>query len=367
MRTRKRGGDWWALALVSMCASSPLAIAQSNTTVPAAPSASPPLPNAPAPAQPAPVPVVPEMKKHAESAGSLCETDAGRSFLSAAAALPSVTPRTVYRDRERGLALSQKDWEKLDPAEQAKYKPRACDERFYYYTAYGTPLNYARALDVAGKFGVQNWEGKRILDFGYGSVGHLRMLASLGADAHGIEVEPIFPVLYSAPGDQGEIAPAGANKPGWVKLHSGRWPADAALQNEVGGGYDLFISKNTLKKGYIHPERAADERMLIKLGVDDDAFLRAVHEALKPGGLMIVYNIAPAQNPPDKAFLPMADGRFPFDRAAAEKAGFEVLAFDQVDDDVMHKYWFVFFPDPDMTAEKLKESIFTHYTVLRKR
>lgn len=323
---------------------------------------------APKPAErPDPIAVVPDIKSQAISAASLCETDAGRSFLAAAAALPSIGPRVIYRDRERGLAITEDAWQKLGAEEQAKFKPRDCDERFYYYTGYGTPLNYARAFDIAGKYGVKSWEGMRVLDFGYGSIGHLRMLASLGADAQGVEIEPLFAALYSWPGDQGTIAPAAGGKAGNVTLHNGRWPGDAAISKQIGGGYDLFLSKNTLKRGYIHPERAADERMLVKLGVEDEAFLKAVHDALKPGGLMIVYNIAPAQNPDDKPFLPMADGRFPFDRALAEKVGFEVLAFDQVDDETMHKYWFVFFPDPEMTAENLKESIFTLYTVLRKK
>jgi len=328
-----------------------------NATAPAA---------APAP-KPAPVSVVADMRSQAAAATALCETEAARSFLSAAGALPSITPRVIYRDRERNLAVSEDAWKKLGAEDQAKFKPRDCDERFYYYTGYGTPLNYARAFDIAGKFGVKSWEGKRVLDFGYGSIGHLRMLASLGADAQGIEVEPMFAALYSWPDDQGAVDTAVKGKSGNLNLHNGKWPADPAISKAVGGSYDLFISKNTLKKGYIHPEREADERMLIKLGVEDEAFLKAVHDSLKPGGLMLVYNIAPAQNPADKPFLPMADGRFPFDRALAEKVGFDVLAFDQVDDEAMHKYWFVYFPNPEMTPENLKESIFTHYTVLRKK
>lgn len=319
--------------------------------------------------KPEPVSVIADIKSQAAAAGSLCETPLGAQFLGAAASLPEVAPRTIYRDRERGLAITEDAWKKLGAEEQAKFKPRECDEKFYYYTGYGTPLNYARALDLAGKYlGSGSWEGKRILDFGYGSIGHLRMLASLGADAEGVEVEPLFAALYSWPGDQGAIEPvAGSKKWGLLRLHHGHWPGEPEVAKSAGDRYDLFISKNTLKRGYVHPEREADERMLIKLGVDDEAFLKAVYDSLKPGGIMLVYNIAPAQNPPEKPFLPMADGRFPFDRALAEKVGFEVLAFDVVDDEVMHKYWQVYFPDPDMTLQKLKESIFTHYTVLRRK
>jgi len=55
---------------------------------------------------------------------------------------------------------------------------------------------------------VTSVDGKRILDFGYGTVGHLRLLASLGADMVGVEVDPLLRALYSAPGDQGAIARA---------------------------------------------------------------------------------------------------------------------------------------------------------------
>lgn len=366
-----------AVCGLALCAWGAFTLAHSVARAePAARAPSAPATPAPATAaKPAPIAVVAEMQSQAKAAAALCETNAGRSFLSAAPALPSIAPRTIYRDRERGLAFTEESWKKLKPDEQVKFTPREYDERFFYYTGYGTPLNYARAFDIAGKFGVDTWQGKRVLDFGYGSIGHLRMLAALGAAAHGIEVEPVFASLYSWPGDQGEIQPIAGSAPGSVRLFHGRWPANAILETAVrnsgppgtGGDFDLFISKNTLKKGYIHPEREADERMLIKLGAGDEEFLRAVHDVLKPGGLMLVYNIAPAQNPSDKPFLPMADGRFPFDRALVEKVGFEVLAFDQVDDDAMHKYWFVYFPDPEMNAENLKESIFTHYTVLRKK
>ena len=40
----------------------------------------------------------------------------------------------------------------------------------------------------------------------------------------------------------------------------------------VGGDYDLIISKNTLKKGYVHPERPVEPRRLLNLGVDDADF-----------------------------------------------------------------------------------------------
>ena len=84
----------------------------------------------------------------------------------------------------------------------------------------------------------------------------------------------------------------------------------------VGGGYDLFISKNTLKKGYVHPERPVEKRRLLNLDVDDEAFVRALHAALKPGGWVMIYNITPAPSPPDVPLCspPMAEGGIRFRR-----------------------------------------------------
>ncbi len=128
----------------------------------------------------------------------------------------------------------------------------------------------------------------------------------------------------------------------------------------------MILSKNTLKRGYIHPAREADPRMLVDLGVGDEAFLRAVHEALNPGGLFLVYNISPKQNPPDQPYLPHADGLFPFERSLAEKLGFEVLAFDEPDHDKMAEVFVAVGSDQGKGKEKLLGELFTHYTVLRR-
>ena len=77
---------------------------------------------------------------------------------------------------------------------------RTLDEQFYYFTRYGTPLAYSRPLDLLAAAGFDDVRGKRILDFGYGTIGHLRLLASLGAEVVGVEVDPLLPALYSEPG-----------------------------------------------------------------------------------------------------------------------------------------------------------------------
>src|SRR5262249_17195467 len=153
------------------------------------------------------------------------------------------------------------------------------DEHFYYETRYGSPLAYARPLEILAQAGFADARGKKIADFGYGTIGQLRLLATNGADLHGIDVDPLLRPL-SAPAH-------GAVARGSIALHHGQGPAEAAPAAEVGGGYDLFISKNTLKHGYIHPAEAVNPRMLVHLGVDDSAYVAALARTVEPRGLVM--------------------------------------------------------------------------------
>src|SRR5262249_3517744 len=121
---------------------------------------------------------------------------------------------------------------------------RTLDESFYYTTRYGSPLAYLRPLELLAPIeGFGDLAGKKVVDFGYGTVGHLRLFAELGAEAVGIEVDPLLRALYSEPGDQG---PVGG---GSVRLLHGSFPGGPQVLSSVGRGVDLFISKNTLKNG----------------------------------------------------------------------------------------------------------------------
>ena len=102
------------------------------------------------------------------------------------------------------------------------------------------------------------------------------------------------------------------------------------MVERVGQGFDLILSKNTLKKGYVKPERKIDKRQMVDLGVSDEAFLKTVYNTLNPGGMLLIYNISPKQQ--DKGYNPQADGRSPFTREQYEKAGFEVMTYNAADD-----------------------------------
>jgi hypothetical protein len=95
--------------------------------------------------------------------------------------------------------------------------------------------------------------GARIADFGCGKLGQIRFLAELGAHTVGVDVDPLLPALHSEPGDLGAVGP------GSVKLATGQWPATDAMRAAVGGELDLFLSKNTLKNGYVALEFDRDD------------------------------------------------------------------------------------------------------------
>ncbi|MBC7834502.1 MAG: hypothetical protein H7Y88_05300 [Phycisphaerales bacterium] len=317
-------------------------------------------------------PVIDGLRAEAGKLAHLVKTDAAEAFLVAASCLPEPAPITVYRDASRTAALTQAEFDGLPEAERSAYTKRDFDAAFYYYTGYGTPLLYTRAIDLAAaaKAGLgdeaSGFAGKKVFDFGYGSVGHLRIMASLGAEVTGVEVEPVLRAIYSGPGDTGKIAGCADRSGGSVTLLNGHWPAESDIANKAGDEYDLFISKNVLKAGYIHPAREVDERFLVKLGVDDESFVRTVYGMLKPGGCILIYNFSPAQNPVDEPYLPHADGKCPFGRALLEQAGFEVLAFDRDDQFAALDYWRALDLDQGKGREAMSSELFAWYTLARK-
>jgi hypothetical protein len=258
------------------------------------------------------------------------------AYVDAAARLPRVATRTVV----------------------VAGKPRVVDEEYYYTTRYGTPLAYARPLELLEHAGLDTVRGRRVLDFGYGGIGQLLMMASLGADVTGVDVDPLLRAMYAERD--------GRWRRGSVRTVDGRWPADAAVRDAVGGGYDLFVSKNVLKRGYIHPSEPVDEKKTIQLGVDDEAFLRAVFALLKPGGRMMIYNLAPAPAPPGKPYIPWADGRSPFPRALFEAVGFRVVAFEVDDTAAARAMARALGWDRGPDAMDLTNGLFAQYTLVER-
>jgi hypothetical protein len=301
--------------------------ASASATQPAAPPAS----------QPAPQTASERMKSEAQALRPSMHTDLGRAFLDSTANLPSVAPRTIYREKTSRQWVTEMEFARAKAG--LVFEAMPINEDRYYDTKYGTPIAYARLFDLLGQNqAAADFTGLKILDFGYGTIGHLRMLASRGADVTGLDVDSFLTALYSQPADTGTIDNPAQNGPdGSITLVNGRFSEDN-VKTQVGGGYDLIISKNTLKRGYVQPPKGVtvDKRMLIELGVDNETFLRTLYDALKPGGRLAIYNICPKQNDylsgrEDQPYLPMADGLCPFDRAMFEKVGFRAITLDQDD------------------------------------
>ncbi len=255
-----------------------------------------------------------------------------KRFLRATADLPTPEPRTVYYNKTTRQALTEAQAKDMPPEDLEGYGLKTLDAHFYYMTRYGSPLAFARVLDLLVGAGMDPNADLRIADFGFGSIGHLRLLASLGAQVTGIEVDPLLQAAYSDPGDVGTIPRgklAGEGAPGTLQLLFGSYPAEAPLVEALGTGLTAFVSKNTLKNGYIHPAQEVDPRMLVDLGVEDRVFVQAVYDALAPGGHFLIYNLCPAQREED--YIPWADGTSPFTVELFKEVGFQVVHFDRDD------------------------------------
>ena len=182
-------------------------------------------------------------------------------FLDATAILPHITPRTVWFDSARTHYWNAAAAATLPDTMRARLVNRTLDEAFYYNTRYGIAarLQPARSRssrghgfsDVAGASASPTSATARI--------GHLRLLASLGADADGHRRGPAARrALRGRPATRAPIT-GPRRQAGRVTLVHGRWPARGRRScASVGGGYDLFISKNTLKNGYIHPAQPVE-------------------------------------------------------------------------------------------------------------
>ncbi len=317
---------------------------------------------------------VAKLMDEAKRLGPLWSTSLSHQFLDQTPHLPRIRPRTIYRGEDGWVAEQMASkW----PQEQREAaRPFIVDEERYYNTFYGTPLVYGRLLEIIGGTGVTDLRGRRVLDFGYGSVGHLRLMALCGADAVGTEVSSALQAMYSKPTDQGTIKPAsiGSTKDqsklgnnsavGRVTLVHGRWPGDEEIVKKTGGRFDIITSKNTLKNGYINPAREVDPRMLVDLGVSNEAFVKALYDALNPGGYVLIYNLCPAMPAEDEPYIPWADGRSPFTKEQWAAAGFEIIKFDECDDKAVRQI-FKTLGHPT-TKEDGSENLFAWYTLVRR-
>lgn len=308
--------------------------------------------------------IIAQLNDEAAALRSMYPAPIVQKFLDAVKSLPAVKPRTLIwnRDAKKARLIPQGQTPTTLPGERVLELP----EQYYYTTRYGTPLAYARPMQILGDAGLKTLAGAKMLDFGYGTIGHLRLWASCGAEVVGVEVDPTTEALYSLPGDIGVIKGVSGAPDGRIKLATGHWPGDQATRDVVQGGYDIIISKNTLKRGYIHPAEPVDKRMLVDLGVSDAEFVAAVYAALRPGGRFLIYNICPAPSPPGKPYIPWSDGRCPFEKELLVERGFRIEAFDRDDSENVRKMAEGLGWNRGPSPMDLENDLFAHYTLLTK-
>ncbi|MFO0596580.1 MAG: hypothetical protein U0228_14790 [Myxococcaceae bacterium] len=108
-----------------------------------------------------------------------------KDWLGQVGSLQHVEPATFFctKDKQR--------CERARPDAGADWVERVADDEFVYARV-TDPIAYARPFDLLAEKGFSP-QGKKVLDFGYGNLGQLAMLARLGADVHGVEVDALLP------------------------------------------------------------------------------------------------------------------------------------------------------------------------------
>jgi SAM-dependent methyltransferase len=213
--------------------------------------------------------------------------------------------------------------EELADFKQVEYGPKR-----YYATNYGTPLAYAPALLAAAKAGgFDSFKYKKVLDFGYGQIGQLEMLARCGAEVFGVEADPIVHTLYQSTRVADGVVSEDGTK-GSVHLELGQWFSDWRLRQRMGGDFDVIMIRNVLKRGYVQPEEPMKGFDPIDIGGEPEDAVRAIYNALDDGGVAVVYNLGGgAWRRDDGTYNAPADVRDPFGKDVWEDAGFEIVHF----------------------------------------
>jgi hypothetical protein len=160
----------------------------------------------PAPEAVVPGSIVEQMKTEAAAMGALVQSSLAKEFLGGFQCLPAVaTPRVAYYNKDTRDAVTETAAKGMQEEQLAGYVKRDLDERYFYMTRYGTPVAFTRPMEILGRAGVKHVDGLKLVDFGFGSIGQLRAMAALGADAVGIEVDVLLKAMYSDAGDTGAI------------------------------------------------------------------------------------------------------------------------------------------------------------------
>ena len=281
------------------------------------------------------------LSAEADSVAEVCDAAAVVDWLSRAAELPEREPVVLHVGprRQGGMDREVFTQERLDALMAEPDATPRSDLRTitfgpdrYYATSYGSPIAYAPMLQRVAEHlatrGTDSFAGMKVLDFGYGQLGQIAMLARCGAEVHGVEVDPMVHTLYEVSGAAGEVR-SGDGRIGSIGLHLGEWFGDEGFRGQVGDGFDLLLFRNVLKKGYVTPDVPMEGFDPIDVGGSPERGAEIIAAALAPGGIAIVYNLGSGPHVRDDgSYNNPADVRDPFGRAAWEAAGLEVIAFE---------------------------------------
>ena len=257
----------------------------------------------------------------AQKLGQVFESDAAQRMLDEVEHLPVCQEKTIHVAVRPNRGYTQAQFDALSEDEREGLQAFVVNAQRYYNTFYGTPLVYARTLDLLDQHAPDfKIDHAKVMDLGYGQLGQLRLWAQMGAEVVGVEVDPILTAMYDGCEAIGDVKDAGS-----VTLIEGAWPNESASRDEVGSGYDLIISRNLLKKGYVKPAQLNPSFPVpVAWGMSDKEAVGHFFDALAPGGVVVIESLGPKPDPAK----PWSDIANPWERSAWESAGFEVLAHD---------------------------------------
>ncbi len=266
------------------------------------------------------------LQADAHRLSSVYQSELAGRMLEEVERLPIVDARAIHIATRPNRGYTQDQFDELGEKEREGLREIPIESVDYYSTFYGSPLVYARMLDLATQYEPAfTIAGSKIMDLGYGQLGQLRLWAQMGADVVGVEIDPILTAIYDGCTAVGDLDD-NPKTSGSVSLIEGAWPNDETCRDEVGSGYDLIVSRNLLKRGYVKPA-ARNPAFPVPVGweMSDAEMLGHVFDLLNPGGLVIIESLGPKPDPAK----PWSDISNPWIEQAWIDAGFEVLAHDE--------------------------------------
>ncbi|HEY3174253.1 MAG TPA: hypothetical protein VGK94_00680 [Candidatus Polarisedimenticolia bacterium] len=99
------------------------------------------------------------IRDEARALAPLARSELVRQFLGATSALAAVSPRRLWHDEGKTRYYTEAEDAKLPEDRRGALIEESFDEEYYYTTRYGTPLAYARPLDILAESGLTGVAG----------------------------------------------------------------------------------------------------------------------------------------------------------------------------------------------------------------